>query len=115
MRRLSLGVKPAQIEDETQIMEETKLQCTPCTDAADNILLDDPAQQAPLPDCISIDQYVCSHRGRLTIGYGKTLSAQTYGGGTICVDHASGCIHVEHQISLSAADTIRSKRNFERI
>ena len=29
--------------------------------------------------------------------------------------HASGYIHVEHQISLSAADTIRSKRNFERI
>ncbi len=66
-------------------------------------------------DCISIDQYVCSHRGRLTTGYGKTPSAQTYGGGTIFVDHASGYIHVEHQISLSAADTIRSKRNFERI
>ncbi len=44
-------------------------------------------------------------------GYGKVSSAQTYGGGTICVDHASGYIHVEHQISLSAADTICSKRN----
>ena len=66
-------------------------------------------------DCISIDQYVCSHRRRLTTGNGKTPSAQTYGGGTIFVDHASGYIHVEHQISLSAADTIRWKRNFERL
>ena len=58
---------------------------------------------------------MCSHRGRLTTGYGKTPSVQTYGGGTIFVDHASGYIHVEHQISLLATNTIRSKRNFERI
>ena len=31
------------------------------------------------------------------------------------MDHASGFIHVEHQVSLSAGDTIRSKRNFERL
>ena len=66
-------------------------------------------------DCISIDQHVCSHLGRLTTWYGKTPSAQTYGGGTIFVDHASWYIHVEHQISLSAADMICSKRNFERL
>ena len=73
-------------------------------------------QKSLLSDnCISIDQYVCLHCGRLTTVYGKTPSAQTYGGGTIFVDHASGYIHVEHQVSLSAADTICSKRNFERI
>ena len=66
-------------------------------------------------DCISNDQYVCSHRGRLTTGYGKTPLAQTYAGGTILVDHGSKYIHVEHQISLSAADTICLKRNFERM
>ena len=42
-------------------------------------------------------------------------SAQTYGGGTIFVDHVSRYTHVEHQISLLATDTICSKRNFERI
>ena len=47
-------------------------------------------------DCISIDQYVCSHRGRLTTGYGKTPSAQSYGGGTMFVDQVSGYIHDEH-------------------
>ena len=66
-------------------------------------------------DCVSIDQYTSSHKGRLSSGYGKTASNLTYGGGTIFVDHASGFIHVEHQVSLSAGDTIRSKRNFERL
>ena len=31
------------------IMEDTKLRCTPCTNDMDNIPLDDPVQQAPLP------------------------------------------------------------------
>ena len=66
-------------------------------------------------DCVSIDQYTSSHKGRLATGYGKTAMNATYGGGTIFVDHASGFIHVEHQVSLSAGDTIRAKRNFERI
>ena len=50
MRRSSLGVKPAHIVKETPLGEDTKLQCTPCTDATDDIPLDDPAQQAPLPE-----------------------------------------------------------------
>ena len=31
------------------------------------------------------------------------------------MDHASGYIHVEHQVSLCASDTIAAKRRFERI
>jgi len=57
-------------------------------------------------DCISIDQYQSSHKGQLASGFGKTASNMTYGGGTIFVDHASGFIHVEHQVSLLAGDTI---------
>ena len=66
-------------------------------------------------DCISIDQYVSSNKGQLVTGYGKTSSHLTYGGGTIFVDHASGFAHVDHQVSLSAGDTIRAKMNFERL
>jgi len=66
-------------------------------------------------DCISIDQYQSSHRGQLATGFGKTASSMTYGGGTIFVDHASGYIHIEHQVSLSAGNTILAKRNFERL
>ena len=36
-------------------------------------------------------------------------------GGTISVDHASGLIHVEHQPSLTAQETIRSKWLFEQM
>ena len=66
-------------------------------------------------DCVSIDQYTSKKRGRLAKGYGKTPVNETYAGGTIFVDHASGYIHVEHQVSLHAPDTIIAKRNFERL
>ena len=38
-----------------------------------------------------------------------------YCGGTIFVDHASGLIHVEHQVSLGTMDTLSSKHAFERM
>ena len=37
-------------------------------------------------DCISIDQYQSSHKGRLATGFGKTATHMTYGGGTIFVE-----------------------------
>eukprot|EP00816_Leptocylindrus_hargravesii_P003943 CAMPEP_0196825070 /NCGR_PEP_ID=MMETSP1362-20130617/92843_1 /TAXON_ID=163516 /ORGANISM="Leptocylindrus danicus, Strain CCMP1856" /LENGTH=456 /DNA_ID=CAMNT_0042205443 /DNA_START=1757 /DNA_END=3127 /DNA_ORIENTATION=+ len=66
-------------------------------------------------DYVSIDQYTSRKHGRLSKGFGKAPANETYAGGTIFVDHASGYIHVEHQISLRAPDTIIAKRNFERI
>ena len=66
-------------------------------------------------DRVSMDQYSSITRGRLTKGYWKAPMNETYGGGTIFVDHASGFIHVEHQVSLCASDTIAAKRKFERM
>ena len=66
-------------------------------------------------DCVSMDQYSSTTRGRLTTGYEKVPVNDTYGRGTIFVDHASGFIHVEHQLSLYASDTVASKRRFERL
>ena len=66
-------------------------------------------------DCISIDQYVSSHKGRLATVYGKTSSQLTYGGSTIFVDHASRFTQVEHQVSFSAGDTVWAKRDFGRL
>ena len=51
---------------------------------------------------MSIDQYISSHKGRLSSGFGKTDLNLTYSSGTIFVDHASGFIHVEYQVTLSA-------------
>ena len=64
---------------------------------------------------ISVDQYESRVRGRLWSSFGKTKEENMYCGGTIFVDHASGLIHVEHQVSLGTADTLTSKRIFERM
>jgi len=64
---------------------------------------------------VSVDNYDSRVRGRLRTSAGKTSPDQMYCGGTIFVDHATGLIHVEHQSSLSAAETLRSKNFFERM
>ena len=63
---------------------------------------------------ISVDHYVCKAPGRLYSSKGATNARDMYHGGSIWVDHASGYISVQHQVSLSAADTIKAKLKFER-
>ena len=62
---------------------------------------------------VSVDQYESRTRGRTWMSRGKTIAAAMFCGGTIFVDHASGLIHVEHQLSLGGSDTVRSARRFE--
>jgi len=64
---------------------------------------------------VSIDQYESSVRGRLATTKGRESFGHKYAGGTIFCDHASGFIHCSHQVSLRAADTLISKRAFERV
>jgi hypothetical protein len=59
-------------------------------------------------DLVYVDQYESSIRGRLQHTYGKEKQASMYCGGTIFVDVASGMVHVYHQVSLAAADTLLS-------
>ena len=63
---------------------------------------------------ISSDQFVSSLKGRLPHTFGKEREEEKYVGGTIFVDDASEFMYVENQVSLGAAETIRSKDNFER-
>ena len=103
--RLARGSKrPVDVES-----RNTKAKVAPAVKSEMKVIKGDHLQPG---DCVSIDQYISSHKGSLSSGYGKTDSNLTYGGGTIFVDHASGFIHVKHQVTLSAGDTIRSKRNF---
>jgi hypothetical protein len=64
---------------------------------------------------VSIDHYESHVKGRLWRSYGKTRQEQMYCGGTIFVDHTSGLIHVEHQVSFGAMDTLVAKKSFERM
>jgi hypothetical protein len=63
---------------------------------------------------VAVDQYTCNPRGRLPHTKGKEKEHEQYCKGTIFVDYASGYIYASNQISLNAAETIRSKHDFER-
>jgi hypothetical protein len=65
-------------------------------------------------DCVSIDQYQSTVKGRLPHTRGKEKPDEKFNGGTLFVDHASGFIFVRHQVSLRSGETIVSKRAFER-
>ena len=62
---------------------------------------------------VASDHYMSSVPGRLYSSRGSTPSERMYHGGTIFVDNATGLIDIEHQVSLSANDTIKAKLKFE--
>lgn len=68
---------------------------------------------------VSVDHYQSSQPGRLYTSRGsprlsKSAKANMYQGGAIYVDHASKFISIQHQTSLSAADTVKGKLSYER-
>ena len=63
--------------------------------------------------CVSVDQYESTVRGRLPHTRGREAHRDRYCGGTIFIDHATGLVKAYHQVSLGASDTLRSKRKFE--
>ena len=76
-----------------------------------NLKMDDcfPGQQ------ISVDQYESRVHGRLWGSHGKTKEENMFCGGMIFVDHASGLIQVEHQVSLGTMDTLIAKCSFKKM
>jgi GAG-pre-integrase domain len=63
--------------------------------------------------CVSVDHFVCSTKGRLYMSRGKTSESTMYSGGAIFVDHASKLIFVEHQVNLTTHETLLGKHKFE--
>ena len=62
---------------------------------------------------VSMDHYSVTERGRLYSSRGRTPADDMYCGGCIFYDHSSGYIHVEHQVTKTAGDTLQSKLKFE--
>jgi len=62
---------------------------------------------------VSVDHFYATHKGRLYESYGRTKEDKMYMGGCIFVDHASGYIHVEHQVGLNTHETLKAKRAYE--
>ena len=65
-------------------------------------------------DCVSMDQYQTRIPGRLPHTFGKESPTSRYTVGTIFVDHASGYVHLHHQVSLRSGPTLQGKHDFER-
>lgn len=64
---------------------------------------------------ISVDHFICSTRGRLLTSRGKESEKEKYTGGCIFVDHASGFVHVELQVLITTAETLKAKQKFEQL
>ena len=63
---------------------------------------------------IFCDQLESRLRGRLLHTAGREADRDKFCGSTVFCDAASGYIHVEHQVTLNATDTINAKTSFER-
>ena len=63
--------------------------------------------------CVSVDHFVCSTKGRLYSSRGKTSDNDMYDGGCIFFDEASKHIHVVHQTHLTSHETLQAKEQYE--
>ena len=66
-------------------------------------------------DCVSLDQYQSSIPGCLEHTFGKETKEERYMGGTIFVDHTSGLMFLQHQVSLRIGKTLKAKYAFEQM
>ena len=60
---------------------------------------------------VSIDQYQSTTPGRRLGSKGK--EKKKFCGGTLFYDHGSQIIHIKHQVSLNAGETVMAKEDFE--
>ena len=65
-------------------------------------------------ELISVDQYQSHFPGRLPNTKGKEKKKHQCTGGTVMVDSASSLVHLDHQVSLTTSETIKTKKKFER-
>jgi len=65
-------------------------------------------------DCISLDQFESSARGRLPHTFGKESSSMRYVAGLLGIDRSSGYGFLRNQVSLQSGNTVRSMREFEK-
>jgi hypothetical protein len=63
--------------------------------------------------CVSVDHFICSTKGRLFTSRGKTSEEDMYSGGCLFVDHATNHIHIELQAHLTSHETLKAKGAYE--
>ena len=66
-------------------------------------------------DRVFTDQLESRVRGRLLHTAGREQESDKFCGSSVFVDAASGYVHIEHQVTLNASDSINAKTAFERV
>ena len=66
-------------------------------------------------DTVFTDQLESRVRGCLLHTAGREQESNRFCGSSVFVDAASGYVHIEHQVTLNAADSINAKSAFERM
>ena len=64
-------------------------------------------------ECISLDQYKLTVQGWLTHTKGRKIETKKYRGGTIAVDHCSGKIWLNYQVSLRSGENLQGTHVWE--
>ena len=62
---------------------------------------------------VSVDHFVSRVDGRTYESRGNPLPESMFGGGCIFVDHATGHISVQYQVSFSMSDTIKAVLKYQ--
>ena len=62
---------------------------------------------------VSCDQHMSTVLGRRAHAFGKEVKSKRLGGGIIFIDHATNFITHQHQVNLTAAETVCSKHSSE--
>ena len=63
---------------------------------------------------VSEDHHISRSPGRLYQTKGKSNSSNTFSGGCIFIDHASGYVRMEHLVAIKATKNVKGKLTFER-
>lgn len=64
--------------------------------------------------CVAVDHFICSTRGRLFTSRGKEAERDMYCGGCMLIDMATGFVDVQFQTNLTSHDTLIAVDKFER-
>ena len=63
--------------------------------------------------CIAVDHYICSTKGRLFTSRGKTKDTDMYMGGALLMDMSSKQVENVFQQHLNTHETLKAKQDFE--
>ena len=63
---------------------------------------------------VSADHYISRAPGSLYHTKGKSDQSDVFSGGCVFIDHASGYVSINPQVSINATETCKTKLTFER-